>query len=530
MTEATVNGSNGSTVCITSDNDPKKQEKNLKMILPQIVAVMIKNIFVLPIGMNIGFIPILIPQLVINSQEPFEVNDEEVSWISSITFLTSCVGSVVSGILSHSYGRRRVMTIITIPFFISWLIHYFSNKVWHIFFALAGNGICCGLTGAAAFSYVAEITQPHVRGMLAATSTLTIVTGILLEFFIGTFLSWRTAALVSSGVPVVAFCLMWFLPESPHWLLSKDRTEEARKSLAWFRGWGSTDSVETEFQKMYNDYKATQNNTKDVEKLKAIQVLKEKCRHLMTKSFFFPLILVSYLYILACFTGGYTSQTYSVLIFSTLNVPIDKYYANLLMGVVELLGCVLSIIFVKYFGKRKMGMGSLIGLIICNIFIGVYTCIQNIKLLEVHDLSPEDIEGHTWIPLILLLSLAFSAHCGVKTLPWILVGEVFSFETRGLGVGLCIGMSSCAIFLTNKVFLQMIWSLTFYGVYWFYACFGVIGLIVIYLTVPETEGRTLQEITDHFAGRQRIKNKLRRSIKVHPAADSTFTNENNLKV
>ncbi|KAK4880576.1 hypothetical protein RN001_008722 [Aquatica leii] len=505
MAEEKHDEKNNLTVSIVSKAD--KENTNKLTVVPQILAVTVKNLLVLPTGMTIGFITILIPRIVGNDpNEHFSLTPEQISWIGSSLSISSFIGSLGSGFISQPLGRKRVMILTTIPFFLAWIIHRFATEIWHLFFALSLNGICGGLVGGSVFSYVAEISQPHVRGMLSATSSVTIVFGVSVEIYLGTFLPWRTAALFSAIVPIIAFCLLWFLPESPQWLLSKHRDEEAKKSLAWFRGWTTTDSVEKEFQQIKDNSKKKQiqsNSVKKLTKTKKLQVF-------LSKSFLFPLCLISFIYALGNFTGGLTLQTYSVLIFATLDVPINKYYATVLMGSFELIGCLLSIVLVRCLGKRKMGLFSLFAVILCDIFIGVYAFMNNINKLnyktDFENISLDSISGHQWIPLFLLLSISFVGHCGLKGLPWILVGEVFSYETRSFGCGLCTAVFFITAFLANKVFLDMVNGLSFPGVYWFYAGVGCVGFIIIYMAVPETEGKTLQEINDHFAGRNKLDN------------------------
>ncbi|KAK4880552.1 hypothetical protein RN001_008698, partial [Aquatica leii] len=298
--------------------------------------------------------------------------------------------------------------------------------------------------------------------MLSATSTLSVTLGVLLQFLVGTLLPWRTVALVCLGPPILSFCLLSLMPESPHWFIMHNKLNHARKSLAWLRGWGKVEDVEEEFEAMcrghklivYNNplkngvdnpaFDGSFSNVNDNQKPMSTETksfIKEKIKHfkLFTrKSFLWPFAMVSFIYFLTNFTGAWTLQTYAINVFATLKAPMNKYYATILLGLLEFLGCTLSIFFVRYCGKRVMGFMSICAVALCDIVVGVYAHINAIHYIE---FKPDNlpsiptIDEHNWIPLVFLILIAFTGHCGLRVLPWILIGEIYSHETRATGCG-----------------------------------------------------------------------------------------------
>lgn len=147
------------------------------------------------------------------------------------------IGCIFSGAFTQPIGRRRAMQLVNLPLSVAWLMLYFSQNVNHIFASLCLTGLSGGLMEAPVLTYVAEITQPHLRGMLAATGSAFVILGVSSQFLMGTYFNWRTVALICSILPIISIILLMFVPESPHWLITKKRYEEAQKSLAWLRGW-----------------------------------------------------------------------------------------------------------------------------------------------------------------------------------------------------------------------------------------------------------------------------------------------------
>lgn len=144
--------------------------------------------------------------------------------------------------------------------------------------------------------------------MLAATGTTCVITGVFIQFILGSVFTWRSVALISSVLPFITTAALFFVPESPHWLLTQGRIEEARGSLSWLRGWVPFHRVETEFNEIY-----------DVLNRKRIETLSKKndsCFHKAapyTKmNFLTPFVLISATFFIGHFGGKTPLQTYAV--------------------------------------------------------------------------------------------------------------------------------------------------------------------------------------------------------------------------
>lgn len=109
-----------------------------------------------------------------------------------------------------------------------------------------------------------------------------------------------------------------------------------------------------------------------------------------------------------------------------------------------------------------------------------------------------------WLPLTLLLLSAMFAHMGIKLIPWMLIGEVFPASVRSGASGISGGTGYVFGFLANKMFLQMLATMTLPGTFWFYSAVALVGAVVLYFVLPETEGRTLLEIEQHFSGGKQL--------------------------
>lgn len=158
-------------------------------------------------------------------------------------------------------------------------------------------------------TYVAEVTEPTFRGMLAATGTGCVITGIFTQFVLGTFMHWRTVAITSSVLPIIAVFVLFFVPESPYWLLARGREEKAQKSLCWLRGWVTFDKVEKEFAEIHTVI--ARKVARDKNANHAVQ-FRQKMKPYFQKTFLMPFALVAAVFAIGHFTGKTPLQTYAV--------------------------------------------------------------------------------------------------------------------------------------------------------------------------------------------------------------------------
>nr|CAD7592964.1 unnamed protein product [Timema genevievae] len=263
----------------------------------QILASSAKNLILLDLGMCVAFPTIVIPSIQ-NAAGPLSFDNEETSWFGSISLLCQPVGSVISGVLLERLGRKRSLLLVNIPPIVAWLLFYFAQSKDTMFAAGAIMGFGMGFMEAPIVTYVAEISQPEIRGVLTSyagefSCEICIQIGFFVEFLFGSVTDWKMAAAISTGVPLVTILAItldkmcyntssnecFFLgryipgqdirdllshtlyyvilqvPESPIWLVSQGRVIDAERSLCWLRGWVKPAAVQEELSELlrYND-------------------------------------------------------------------------------------------------------------------------------------------------------------------------------------------------------------------------------------------------------------------------------------
>lgn len=387
-------------------------------------------------------------------------------------------------------------------------------------------------------------------------------------------MTWRTVAAVSAAFPIISIVMLFFVPESPTWLMRNERFNEARLALQWLRGWVPEIYVKEEYDRLYDELitRPALEHDNIGGKITHCQTTWSRRLHKFRKrTFLAPFILVSYTFFTGHFSGKTSLQTYAVQIFHTLKAPINKYYATILLGVAELIATVSCVFLIHFTGKRPLVLISTVGVGLCFFGTATYAFYLNVvpgfavdnvvanasallpkestitqtnitelfqnsgnELMTLNDTNLTNLTNHfndtegnpatfqveaqphssslsgerhnseilltvpnqtsnnlAWLPLIFLLGAAFFAHFGIRMIPWILIGEVFPASVRSTASGLVSGLGYIFGFLANKLFLQMLAALSLPGTFWFYSIVALTGAIILYFTLPETEGRTL---------------------------------------
>ncbi|CAD7092861.1 unnamed protein product [Hermetia illucens] len=347
------------------DNQPELGE--FRRALPQFIAVGVKNILLFVYGMTLGFPTIVIPAIQGgDGREPSDIvlSRDEISWFSSINLICVPLGCIFSGAFTSPIGKRKAMQLVNFPILASWLLFHFSTSTGYLYAGLCLSGLSGGLMEAPVLTYVAEITEPKYRGMLAASGSACVILGVFIQFVLGSILDWRTIAAVSTVFPVISIIALFFVPESPHWLIRMNRFPEAVKSLTWLRGWVPEYKVEAEFNELYDSIIVKPSQEQAAEEVKRSPVMKY-LRLFKKRSFLSPFCLILLTFFIGHFSGKTTLQTYAVQIFHTLKTPVDKYHATILLGLAELIGTILCIVLIHFTGKRPLVFASTIGCGLC---------------------------------------------------------------------------------------------------------------------------------------------------------------------
>lgn len=435
-------------------------------------------------GMPIGYSAVLLPQLS-ESNSTVYVDREAGSWIASIHSLATPIGSLLSGPLLEMLGRRNSLQLATVPLCIGWLVIGFSKNVVAILIGRVVCGISVGLMPVPSQILVGEMADPGLRGFLLVFSFASYCLGILLIYALGASFNWNIVAFSGLVLPILAFIALCFVPESPVWLVRRKKNEEAKKALLWLRG-GDVDQVNAEIA-LLNAGMRTDLAEKPVNVslrkriFSAMSIIRDP-------GVLKPLFIISVFNILQLSSGTYIIVFYGVDIIRDIGgADIDNYLAAVVTAVIRFIFSIVSCVVLLKMGRRSLGIVSALGTSLASLILAGYIIARK---------EESSVDGYV-LAVCLLFYVGMNT-MGLLTLPGLMAGELLPLRARGIGGGCIFFVYNLVLFFFTKCFPWVNATVGVTGVFVIFGISALLETIFIYLALPETKNRTLQEIEDYF--------------------------------
>ncbi|XP_039761308.1 facilitated trehalose transporter Tret1-like [Pararge aegeria] len=387
---------------------------------------------------------------------------------ASIAPLSMVFGCLGAGYLIDIVGRKTGHIVVAVISLISWIIIAFATNNTYMLLGRFVAGLSVGSNRPVSLVYIGEITDPKYRSFTLLGPSTMLCVGIFISHLLGGYVSWRLCSYIYASIIFISILLLLILRESPLWLISKGKIDEGIQAFKWFRGDGIDSQKELQLVLLRQNEKSNRYFYNDI----------------MSISFMKPLLTV-FLFSLIQFTGVNVYSFYALeMIEDTFKGNIDPF--TFMLGIDGLRFVIIFFIFAcNKFIPRK------IFFIVVN-----FGCALALFILVGYLLHLERI-GYVWLSIsITVLFISFGG-CAI-TLAWSFVPELFSANLRGLGSGIGAAMSYFVLFVCIKISPGFMAT---YGEAAMYATYGLITLInaiILCFVLPETNGRTLQDIEDSY--------------------------------
>lgn len=320
----------------------------------------------------------------------------------------------------------------------------------------------------------------RIRGALGSLFCMMNNSGIVLGYIISSWMDYYKMPYVAIVITCLFLVIFIWFPDSPDYLAHKNRSKEAKKAYAFYGNIRSPPRSENPMgeknaellqplgtQTIANTQKITLNDFKD----KAVQ-----------RGIFISIMLI----IFADTTGVFAITHFMTELFEAAKMEIDIYVATVVVGLIQILGSVVSILTVDRFGRRILFIISAGGTAICLFTFGGYYF-----LLE---RSADNVSEVLWLPVASLCGVILIASVAVSTLPFSIISELMPLKVRGFVVTWCFTISWLFAFAILHFFHLMVDLMGIAGTMWTYGVCCVIEVFFIYFFLPETKNLTFEEI------------------------------------
>ena len=414
--------------------------------------------------------------------KPLELNSLIHGATVSSALIGCILGGMTSGLLSNHWGRKKTLIFASLLFFVSALgsgypeAFFFTKGEPSIALLLTFNfyrvigGIGVGLASAVSPMYISEIAPAHIRGRLVSFNQFAIIFGMLVVYFVNwgiafgqsiewiNDIGWRYM-FVSEAIPAALFGILLFLvPETPRYLLLSNKDEKAKSVL----------------RKLYANNETSQT---------IFQEIKQSVGQVTSRGKLFSygkvvIIIGILLSVFQQFVGINVALYYAPRIFESMGAAKDaSMLQTIIMGLVNVMFTVVAILTVDKWGRKPLLITGSIGM--------------SIGMFAISALAFNNIIGISTLVFIIIYTASFMMSWG--PICWVLISEIFPNKIRGQAVAVAVAFQWFANYLISSTYPAM---MEFSGgmTYGFYGLMAVLSALFVWKMVPETKGKSLEEM------------------------------------
>jgi sugar porter (SP) family MFS transporter len=389
--------------------------------------------------------------------------------VTSLLLVGAVLGALTAGRLADQIGRRLTVLITASVFILGVLLAAFTPTFPVLLVARIIIGLAVGAASTTVPLYIGEVVPPKVRGGLVSLNQLAITSGILVSYLIDYGLSdsgnWRLMFGLAAVPAVALFIGMLFQKESPHWLIRQGRIDEARQVLHRVRN--TDDNIDEEIHEV-QELSKRQAGYRDL--------ISPRVR---------PLVVVGVM--LAIFqqiTGINTVIYYAPTLLQGAGLGTNAaLLANVVNGAVNVSMTIVAIYLLDKVGRRPLLLSGTTGMAV------------GMVIVACSFLGGSDLKGGLAIVAIIgLLVYTGSFAIGLGPVFWLLIAEIYPLRIRGAAMSLAGMANWAANFVVTVSFLTLLSAIGGVGVFFLFGFLTLVALAYFWKKVPETKGRSLQEI------------------------------------
>lgn len=443
-------------------------------------------------GFLFGYDAAVISGTVSQVTSQFHLEDIQVGWFVGCALVGSIIGVLFAGKLSDKWGRKVTMLVAAIFFSVSGISCAFTMTFNQLVFARILGGIGIGIVSVVSPLYISEVSIAQYRGRLVSLYQLAVTIGFLGAYLTnyqllhfsqsGIVLSadwmnkimvgevWRGMLGFSSIPSILFFIIIFFIPESPRWLVLKGREISAR----------------TIFRKIYLS-EAEAGEQLCATKSVVLSETKSDWKFLLQPEIFKAILIGASIAILGQFMGVNAVLYYGPSIFEQAGLSGgDALFSQVLVGVVNALTTVIAIFIIDKIGRKKLVYYGVSGMVLSLLLIGFY-----FRFAETFNLP------NTFL-LFFFLFYVFCCAISICAVIFVLLSEMYPTRIRGMAMSIAGFALWIGTYLIGQLTPWMLQNLTPAGTFLLFAIMCVPYILIVWKLIPETTGKSLEEIERYW--------------------------------
>ncbi len=425
-------------------------------------------------GLLAGYDTGIISGALLYINDLWRLSDTMQGVLVSSVLIGAVLGAAVNGVLADIYGRRKIMLLCGLIFIAGSIFCGFAPNIHTLIFSRMLVGFAIGAVNFVAPLYLAEMSPKEHRGMIISLYQWAITGGILFSYFISAMCAnlpynWRLMLLAGALPGFVLFIGMYFLKDTPRWLLSKNREDEARDVL---------EKIDTGV-----------NVSEEIKDIKSTLGAGGE-KFVFKKRMLMPFVIgIGIMFTQIC-TGINNVIYYAPTIFKTLGFAsnLNAIYATVGVGVVNFLTTIIAVFTIDKIGRKPLLYIGLGGMAL-SMFALSFTFLPSFAAFGLAK----------WFGLLSVAFYIFSFAISLGPAAFILMSEVFPLKIRGVAMSVCILANYAFNFLVAASFPMLLHRLGGHFTFNIFAAVSVLCIFFVFFMVPETKGISLEDIEQKWA-------------------------------
>lgn len=419
-------------------------------------------------GLLFGYHTAVISGALIFLSTAFHLSIADQGVVVSILLIGGIAGAVVAGTMADALGRKKTLLISAVIFILGSLVLGVCQSYSGLLVGRLVCGFAVGVTSLATPLYIAEISPPKLRGSFVSLYQLAVTLGILTSFLVDYLLSvsgnWRLMFMLGALPALIQLVCLFFLGETPPWLFKR--------------------GLETQGVALLQRFRRGKNWMNQIDVMKSVARLNKvgTWKTVLSSKMRFVLVIGILLSISQQVTGINTVIYYAPKIFefSGFTLASDAIAATLVIGIVNVLATLIAVWLLDRVGRRILLLVGVAGMAVSLIALSIAFFLQA-----------------SWIETVSLLSLmgyvSFFA-IGLGPVTWVLLSEIYPLKIRSQAMMIAVVANWSFNYLVSLTFLDLIEGLGPQGTFLLYAAISLVSFWFIFRFIPETRGKSLEEI------------------------------------